>query len=332
MSDQSTFGQPQVQIPSTSNVQDQYTSVVGDAGDSGEDLEVASPTNATMDHDIRFHFVRQPITLQKSHHVPRYNFTIFFSAWHFYKIRLCTRKWIDISENQPTGEIPNQLGMLLRLPTELRWMIYDLAIATLGMEYKYKPYRRDWKRQDSLLPPRGLFHCPAMAHVCRDMRQYVMPKYRQVCLTVKLTQPLGLVPELTRYYMGVFNPQEDSLSFEFRDPYNINRALVGGWSYEYGYFGFALLSFSIRAIKEIGKLTMEWRDPFEAPTFTNEVDHSLRDTSHNNRADHLQSLRLYLHWPRDWPRDPHLLRILVGLRLSGANYRDFRRFQCIVDD
>ncbi|KAI0182635.1 hypothetical protein EV127DRAFT_449129 [Xylaria flabelliformis] len=106
-----------------------------------------------------------------------YHFTIDTKNFGF-NLQVFTRKWYNFSERQPDHAIPTLIP-LGRLPPEIRFMIYDLIMPptrtifdlTRPLDYLSKNLSSDTQRP---------FAVPKIAHICREMRQYAMRRYRLI--------------------------------------------------------------------------------------------------------------------------------------------------------
>ncbi|KAI1126727.1 hypothetical protein F5Y10DRAFT_293402 [Nemania abortiva] len=163
--------------------------------------------------------------------------------------QLYTRRWCNFSERQITNTLPP--GMLGRLPPEVRFMIYDFAMPDSNNCY-IRGAAHDYltRRQCSGWPNRPplYFPAPEISRVCREMRQYAMRKYRFVWWSYNF------------------------LYYDFQG--DITEARI--WTEPPGLSGFGFFDFkkdsikhgpvSVLAVQLVEDATVEWKDPFEAPT------------------------------------------------------------------
>ncbi|TRX91099.1 hypothetical protein FHL15_008081 [Xylaria flabelliformis] len=116
-----------------------------------------------------------------------------YRGLHF---QVYTRNWYNFSQRQPTNTtLPP--GILARLPLEIRCMIYDFLM----------PPRSYSILEHTYYTP--VFKFPTITHVCREMRQYAMRKYRFVWF-----QCYSRRGEFRG--CGVFDPAQDTITISLR--------------------------------------------------------------------------------------------------------------------
>ncbi|KAI0545466.1 hypothetical protein F4679DRAFT_561047 [Xylaria curta] len=105
--------------------------------------------------------------------------------------QLYMREWYNFSETLGHPNTTLRPGALERLPPEIRFMIYDIL-----MPRKIHCFG---------LAGRPDLSFPRTAHVCREMRQYAMQKYR----LIQWIQEIDGKDRVGGF--GVFNPERDSI-------------------------------------------------------------------------------------------------------------------------
>ncbi|KAI1734570.1 hypothetical protein F4680DRAFT_470829 [Xylaria scruposa] len=164
-------------------------------------------------------------------------------------LQVFTRKWYNFLEPRISGH-PNIAplpGVLGRLPPELRFIIYDLVMPA--------------EHNDITFP--GIhfgelfFKFPKIAHVCRDMREYAMRKYRFIWYNISVGE------SIFGEGFGVFDPAKDSIMIHLE---------------------------SVLSVHLIENGTVQWNNPFKTPKLTGIV--SSRDKEYPNEG--LKSVDFYI--------------------------------------
>ncbi|KAJ3578484.1 hypothetical protein NPX13_g2085 [Xylaria arbuscula] len=166
------------------------------------------------------------------------------------KIQIFTRKWYDFlrDQSQKYTIALSSLGRLGCLPPEIRFMIYDYTISDNSAGRSTEWSRREWARQ---------FKVPRIAHVCRDMRQYVMDRYRLTWYSLTLAQPWERLERSADE--STIARAWDKAPFETMSLFGVSPA-------KRPKFAVSLKGFRAAQVVVNGKL--EWNDPFKAPTIT----------------------------------------------------------------
>jgi hypothetical protein len=135
---------------------------------------------------------------------------------------LSTANASDMIARQTRQKI--QAVHLFRLPSELRFKIYEMALEEEGKEYFV-----ECQINGDMYLPRGTFRPPALAHVCKEAREIASQAYRvcEVDVDVFLTagpEHFGRFPDKIPNYQEVFieqkmlsiwyNDKTDSLTFK----------------------------------------------------------------------------------------------------------------------
>ncbi|KAI6083808.1 hypothetical protein F4821DRAFT_243998 [Hypoxylon rubiginosum] len=133
-------------------------------------------------------------------------------------IQIYTRKWLPVLngvESTQTTTAPP--GILTRFPPEIRCMIYDLVCHPRSTDFDFTGQQVVYWPQE--FPLTADFSVPALAHVCREMRQYAMGRYQLVWWSAKsvVTKVVGKRgkpitqhrEETTKSGFGVFQPDRD---------------------------------------------------------------------------------------------------------------------------
>ncbi|KAI0002848.1 hypothetical protein F4779DRAFT_622017 [Xylariaceae sp. FL0662B] len=165
-------------------------------------------------------------------------------------IQIYTRKWLPVlNEDKSAHNTLKPLGMLERLPQEIRYMIYDLVFHPRFNYFDFTKHQVHWPEE---IPLRADFSVPAVAHVCREMRRYAMCRYQLVWWSGKRVASninRGERPgsrherktkeETTRSGFGVFQPDKDVIEIHLRTTFSE---------------------------VELGEhVTVDWNDPTQAP-------------------------------------------------------------------
>ncbi|KAI8948405.1 hypothetical protein F4801DRAFT_604468 [Xylaria longipes] len=164
-------------------------------------------------------------------------FTAQITAKHVFNLQIYTRKWYNF--------------LLKCLLPEIRIMIYDYMMPANSNHFDLCGTS---ERSRSLGPHRKFFAVPEIAHVCRDMRQYAMRRYRSIWYNYSLET--SKTPRSELFSFGFFDSKKDSLEIHLR---------------------------SVRAVQLVEDATLEWDNAFQAPTLTNVLStrvkrYSLKET------------------------------------------------------
>ncbi|KAI1827318.1 hypothetical protein F4861DRAFT_403889 [Xylaria intraflava] len=252
------------------------------------------------------------------------HFTAHCSHKYTFNLQVYTREWRNFSENPETKRIPVSLGNLRRLPPEVRFMIYDLTIpANPNCFDKSGTGGRCWLTKESRRPQPRLFELPGIAHVCQDMRQYAMRRYRLIWvnystrhaseneeagwidgmrarierLLVPFPQLRLAVPTLVEAMararnpkmsrIGFFDPRKDSIEIHLKE---------------------------VRAVQLVKDATVEWDDPFQAPRLRNSLPEVTRYSRRESDNFFIFSLKetgiSQTFWKPPWAKNQKPPRLL----------------------
>ncbi|KAJ2993005.1 hypothetical protein NUW58_g1979 [Xylaria curta] len=186
------------------------------------DPTTSQESPATTDHDVRL----------LCHLTAQYDYCGTFN------LRMCTRKWCDPPNHQPT--ITLLPGVLGRLPSELRLMIYDFMMPA---------QTRVFSTNKKKLGPN--FAVPKIAHVCREMRWYARQKYRLIRFDYTPVKSwrvsmgsLEWIGDPSEVMFGFFDPGRDSIKIPL---------------------------YRISEVRFVEDATVEWDNALQAPTFASGV-------------------------------------------------------------
>ncbi|KAI3330898.1 hypothetical protein F4824DRAFT_302937 [Ustulina deusta] len=236
------------------------------------------------------------------------HFTARYSFATTFHLQVCTRKWLNFSKSvagnertdfgrpntivNETESVPgvvSPLGTLKRLPLEVRYMIYDLVFPPTTSYFDFSETAVYWPHESPLLSV--YFAVPKLAHVCREMRQYAMPKYQLVWWTSRSVIPTvnrkskakSEYQETTKSGFGVFQPDKDVIKIYTRDIVEVELAQ---------------------------RATVEWDDPTKPPILkelsTRQVRYPPLPTFPSSVCTSYTFIPKELGlWERTWTKDCH---------------------------
>ncbi|KAI0545465.1 hypothetical protein F4679DRAFT_599431 [Xylaria curta] len=227
----------------------------------------------SIDEDIRsiFYFTGEDDTDQDVRLLFDFAAETYRYGYGTVKIQACTRKWYNFLEHRIPGHsnITLRPGALERLPPEIRFMIYDLLM----------PPRENHFDCSKIYNKVPVFGFPTIAHVCREMRQYAMQKYRFVRIMAFVK---GYRWEKDRF--GVFDPAQDSITID----------LPNCWSIEW-----------------LQDATIQWNDPFQRPRLASSFVIRSQKYEIGERPIRFDLGAECEVWQRDWVGDRLGPRILL---------------------
>ncbi|KAI0382786.1 hypothetical protein F5Y04DRAFT_279563 [Hypomontagnella monticulosa] len=150
------------------------------------DLDVAEQSTTTPDHNARLFCHLTLLTTDST---------------DFSHVHVCTRKLPSIlNEVDYTQNAITPPGVLIRLPQEIRDMIYDFVCCPRSSYFDLTTRRAIQSKR----PRRVDFSVPVLAHVCREMREHVMRKYQLVWWAAHHES-------ITDFGFGFFQPNQDTI-------------------------------------------------------------------------------------------------------------------------